>query len=844
MKQIDDLKIIVTYTNNLTATLDYSSHMEEGEDQIVAQNIDTSTTGTKYLTVTYKGKTATKAITVVRTLVSIEIDSKTEINSLKYGTALNLSGVKINAIYSNGETEVVTNVTNDANNFDNTNLSTVHTITFSYSEQSVNSGTITKTCQMLVTVYDEIETLVDIVNVIKQIEYSATYSTASITAKVEYASGKKVDLTNADLAFSTIDTTVLGKQTLTISYTNNGKTIRAEEEVNVYDVLTSIVIKSGVADTVYVGGTLDISGLVLTLNYRSGATLDITQGFNVTNISTEQEGDQTLIVEYQTLQTEKVVKVIKNYTIIGYNDPTFVTTYKTNSTTQNTYTATGSTGIKGFTDLNNEYIVGDDNAFVYQPIMQVKNADNTTAELTEFKASIKVYIYNLENSSYEILEENVENYVQIDDTIHTFQFTASAVGKKFKIEVLPYSVSEAEKDKVEASVFEFRVIDGWNAYSAKDLSLIDNQNASGKWTEYKTANNIDLNAQINAIILHNNISITDADLPAVHFLTEAEVATTDADYPRAIGSLKDSTKQDLGYIYKRVLSSGQTFTIEGNYFTLSAQDISLIVRQEKSGVLTIVGEGEALTTHTSLFGFFGSSANAEMSSYVLNNLALFGNTKKTEEVALSGGVMFAKANETNFTAYNNLSQCWFISYMFEGATTYGDNVVNTLNKVNCFDSYNTIMYLWGARQVNIQDSILIGAGGPVMICDHVENNETTGAGGYISNVKVTNSKLESFVAGSEGWFATYEGSSALASQIKAFSPLFEAMGKTLCDATGSKINLVAVYKSGSAEGLTTSTIRGSFEIEGRNSKLDISSDSKLLEFGKATGLYDAVTYQV
>ena len=97
-----------------------------------------------------------------------------------------------------------------------------------------------------------------------------------------------------------------------------------------------------------------------------------------------------------------------------------------------------------------------------------------------------------------------------------------------------------------------------------------------------------------------------------------------------------------------------------------------------------------------------------------------------------------------------------------------------------------------------------------MICDHVRNNQTTGEGGYITNVKTTNSILESYVAGTEGWFNTYSGSGAIVQGIKAMNELVTPSGNTLCDKSGQKINLIAVYKSGSAEGLTQSKIRGSF----------------------------------
>ena len=246
--------------------------------------------------------------------------------------------------------------------------------------------------------------------------------------------------------------------------------------------------------------------------------------------------------------------------------------------------------------------------------------------------------------------------------------------------------------------------------------------------------------------------------------------------------------------------------------SLSAQNLSLIVTKEVDGVLKILKKDEALTVHTTLFAFCGDRSNpeGESANCHLNNISLYGNTKKSEDATLSGGVIFVKSWGLNFTAYNNLSQCWFISYFFEGPSEYDDKMVNTLNHVNAFDAYNTLLYVWGTRDVRIQNSTFIGAGGPVMICDHVSNNQTTGEGGYITNVKTTNSILESYVAGTEGWFNTYSGSGAIVQGIKAMNELVTSSGNTLCDKSGQKINLIAVYKSGSAEGLTQSKIRGSF----------------------------------
>ena len=86
-----------------------------------------------------------------------------------------------------------------------------------------------------------------------------------------------------------------------------------------------------------------------------------------------------------------------------------------------------------------------------------------------------------------------------------------------------------------------------------------------------------------------------------------------------------------------------------------------------------------------------------------------------------------------------------------------------------------------------------------MICDHVGNNATTAEGGIISQVTTKNSVLESYVAGTEGWFNAYAGASDLAAMIKALDHLFNQYGVTILDASAQKLNLVAVYKSSSAE---------------------------------------------
>ena len=810
---LDNLQIEISYTNGLKGVIDYASHQSE----ISVSTIDTTTCGKQTLTVIYKEKQTTLDIQVVRVATQISVKTPSTLR-VKYGTNVALTDVVITCTYSNGDVEDLTSLPeNNADEIDTTKLGTDQVITFTYKNQN---------CELPVEDYDEIEELVNIQGVVLVVEYGTNYVTSNITASVRYASGLEVALNNSDLTFSTINTSLLDEQTLTISYTLDGKTINAYiNNIVVKDVLESIEIK-GVQTVCYKGDDYDMSGLIVVLNFRSGAVSEVTSGYTVVqDISTNEIGVQTLEIEYQGKKATKQVTVNKTYTITGFNDPKFVTDYNSNKKLKNEFTSTDSTGTKGFEITNVSYKVGDDNEFVYSPILAVKTKDNENVRLTEYKAIINVYI--LDNDEYTLLDSNVDEYVTFNDTIHTFNFTDKAVGKKFQIKMLPYGMTDAEKAIVTERVFDFEVVDGWNAYSAKDISLIDNMNEESKWTEYKTANNISLNQKISSIILHDNITLKNSDLPASQFMGPDEVKPSDSDYDIALGSLKDEHSSDYGFIYHRQIADGETFTIEGNYFRLSAEKISKIVREEIDGLRNPPQTaGQAITVHTSLFGFSGDVNSTVKGQGYIKNIHLIGNTQKSEDALMSGGVMAIKLRNTSFTFDNILSQRWFISFMVEGANEYSNDCSHIFKNVNAFDAYNTLLYSWGARNIQIIDSHFIGAGGPVMICDHVDNDESSGKGGYITNVKVANSVLESFVAGSEGWFATYDGAGALVGSIKAMNGLVTPYGNTLCDKSGEKINLIAVYKSGSAQGLTTSVIRGSFEDtkESYTNGLDLSSE--------------------
>ena len=731
----------------------------------------------------------------------------------------------------------------------NTNQTGIYQVSFTYTESRLDSNgdeqedTVTGTLNVEVCDY---VTEVSIASYSNKLGFGRTYNLENTTLTVTYQSGNVVTLHQDDLD-ATVTNNQLGAQTLTISTKTNylfGSQLTSQKlsdtaELTVYDYVTDYAITGQYANSVEIGSDYDKTGITLTLYLASGATIVIpNDNLEITIDNSEYDLQDNLAVYYTIdkdyiLGQEEDLDIVVRTTVVvneknesgleflAFDEPSFVTIYKTNSQKQNAYTQTGSDGAKGFSVLGNKYVVGDDNDFIFSPILTVDNG-TTSIELENYNAVFKVYLYNTSTTSYDLLTgDDLNEYVKINPYFHSLDFTDEAVGEAFKIVVLP----KMNQDSTYEIEFEFDVIDGYNVYNAADLSVMDNVNFNDVWTELKTQNNIPINLDVNAMILHRNISIEHTDIPNSFFWQASELNPSAPDYNRVLGSLKDSSGQD-GRVYWHAIKDGGTFRFEGNYFTLSVENLPRIVRERNQSTSE---EGKAITTHTSLFFFNGiEHGNLKIGTYQLNNISLFGNAKKTENVIASGGILCFKKKNTVLQANNLLSQCWFIAmFQDEGGRNMGYNqedVYMEINDCNVFDSYNTLIYNWGGT-LFINDSTFIGAGGPVMICDHVYDKlNQTKEDGTTSEVKVTNSKLESLVVGLEGWFQTY-GATSLATSIKQLDNLFNAFGKTILDLSGQKMNLIAVYKHSGAEGLTATEIKGTFEVEGFNTKLDVDSQN-------------------
>lgn len=499
--------------------------------------------------------------------------------------------------------------------------------------------------------------------------------------------------------------------------------------------------------------------------------------------------------------------------ITSVSEPAFVSTWKINKGEQTNKKTE-------FMVLNNEYVVGDDNAFIFKPTVTFIKVNKETgatlpAAIKEWNYEIQVFVK--ENGEFvDVNTVNTKYVDKIDTKECKVDFSEFAIGKEFKIVVFPDGLSEDQLSSGNYKTeFEFKVIEGYNAYNALDLAYIENRSIpvdeNGKeledvvrdaWVEFKKENGLDLNYAPAAIILHEDIKITTADLPGQLFWTAEEVSPLDADYSRVVGSMKDYRD-----FYLREMKENEEFKLIGNYFKVDNSELPVVVRENDK----ITPEGSVIS-HATLFRFEGAGTG----NVVFEDLRIIGNAGRTENATLSGGQILIKVIGPQMLAYNNISVNTFIHYFAEhndDKVSNDNTTVFTIEKCKGYNAFNSFLYNWGSHMI-VKDSELIGAGGPAVLQDWC-STDIEGGKDHAPTTEIYNSKVESFVAGSEGWFKIVQADSIVPG-IKQLSQIFNMVGKTFVIPNDEEdpakqvtfMNLICVTKSGSAQSFTQVKIDG------------------------------------
>lgn len=294
------------------------------------------------------------------------------------------------------------------------------------------------------------------------------------------------------------------------------------------------------------------------------------------------------------------------------------------------------------------------------------------------------------------------------------------------------------------------------------------------------------------LFFHTDINITKESVPSYFFYSEEEVKGA-SDYDRVLGSLKDY--EDF---YHRTFNENETLGIYGNYFNLNASQIPMVVRENDN----ITAKGKAIS-HSQVFIFDGATS----SSIRMEGIKFIGNSPRVEDMTKAGGIICMKVDTQAFVGYNNISTGWYISYFPNGTSQRFE-----INKCKAYDGYNCFVYSWGSGDVHIIDSEMIGAGGPIVIQDHYKPGEENER---ISKTYFENCVLESYVAGTEGWFTSVGATSAAAS-IKSLDVAFTPFGRSILKESTEGIsyfNCIVINKASTAQGPTAIKCEGFVQID-------------------------------
>ncbi len=479
---------------------------------------------------------------------------------------------------------------------------------------------------------------------------------------------------------------------------------------------------------IYVGQELDTSKVVVTVTYEDKTTKKVKSAeLEFSTIDTSKAGTEKLTITYKDFSIDVNITILAPGTsdTVAYFGSDLIDAFKDKGSAK----ADKNTE---FTKLGITHRTGDDNALDLG--IRTEGLDETDTRV-DVDADI-VFTFKIwdetANDWKELLTETEDTAVKYATYIEgitntTVDFTEAAVGKKFEITAKLADGVKYDEDMISNTQLRLvtDVVDGYNVYNAQQLSLYDNANENGNWTAKKTEWGLMDVASPNALILQRDINITDADIPATSFWTEAELydsngalksqfnhgGTTYAE-KHAVGSMKDNQE----YIYCRYVADDDKFDMYGNYFDINAQALTKAVYgsddRESGGVKKnwyvddAEGANSYICMHKTLFRVNGALKNSDGSydnneddkdvrlhasqgQASMQDINFIGNGPRSADPKNSGGVILCKARSVNFTADNTISKdfniIWFTEFGFNftpvptGADEETKTKLNTLN---------------------------------------------------------------------------------------------------------------------------------------------------------------------
>ena len=644
------------------------------------------------------------------------------------------------------------------------------------------------------------------------------------TVNKEYIVGDNVDFSGIEMNIKYSD-----KQYNKSLYASD---LELEYDANLTETAGTKTVTVKYFETVVNGTKADAIEKEVNGELVKGKYIDFTFDVNVYRSAAEQENFNYVITSFtdpQALTDRK--KVIENAGKAAYEEDRYKGQF--------------------FGGQDTTYYVGDDNEFKFLPkLTAIEPGSNNTVGLTAFVSDVKIsmkvegeYVELTKKESADATSYLVdytysgETYVTVETFMQKYQFVdGKATNEEFKIEVAPAKAYGYTGNKV--STIEVKVIDAFNVYTAKQLSVVDNvqSNPNGDpeyfenaWVDIKTRQGL-LGVNPNGIILHNDISIYADDIPEAFFnVAEKTVLFTDEDDTNDVADVTikagDKALKDIIYIYNR--QDNGNFIMQGNYFSIDTNTLPYVGANALFDESSELGYG-ADFSNTCLFHISGliDGYHLEGSDYKatqntpetylnlkIENMQLIGNAsrnelrvKNGEEMLSAGGLLFlhVKKSETNIT--NVLANSFFIPFLSDCIRTVNTRNVLNLNYVKVYDSFQNAGFICNNAEINIKKSNIENAGGPLFILQHGHKQENDEVYVYADGAHPElnaddESTLISMLNGGEFWFKSV-GADTQVKDIKSLNEIFKGIAlltkdtpyfvnKTMVNAQ-DKMNVIAL----------------------------------------------------
>lgn len=681
-------------------------------------------------------------------------------------------------------------------------------VTVSYNDPNLNE-TITTTVDIVIT-----EDPNKVVHASYRVDASAVDTTYYLGETVDLTGLKlfdvmsnktEVEITDlTGLTFSDYSELTATAGTKEITATYNGEsagtiTVRVIDPDEEKNHVVSVEISASCKTTYEAGESLDLTGLTVKVTYEEGEPQYVTTGFTAASVDMSTVGTKTVKVTFldpingEEEYVNLTVNVVKRERVIQFaHDIDTIASFNNDNgeATQNPE----ASGFSGHFSLGGKtYVIGDDNEFKMVPTMKV-SVDGVPTSRTSYYMDVTIEV-EVEGSYVTLtrtaVSETKSTYSLDGKTLATVD-TYNGLYKfeepiaKVRITVLP-SATHYTGDTAKVPVtLEATVIDAYNVHNAKQLSVIENNPYRTDWNALKTEWGV---AGIDpaGIVLHSDIKVTYKDVPA-SFFYDAEHAVQY--YNTATGEVRNYSEiagmkylKDRTYVYQR--TGNKDFVIEGNFFTVNTADFPLIaspsIFENKDKTYGSDYSNSALfcfeTYDEDVYGDWANGmepAEADVPDVTFNNVEFVGNAGRDcwviqsvdgtnigadNELVTAGGLILVKSARYTHTTFNNVnSQCFFINYFAE---YHGDL---DLNDVKCYDAYQSAIFVWGDSILNVHNTFMNGAGGPVIMPQSINVDGTY----YNPVVTVTGvGNIETHLGGQEAWFKSVDPTGTVVSNITA-----------------------------------------------------------------------------